>query len=154
MASMGLLPDRKVVPLARRAKHGRHAPWRAAVARLDARVIELERRMADFDRRIAVLGKHARLQVAFAFSVLVHLSVIFGLSFKMPDASKLAFPQPLEVTLVNTKSPTRPLKADALAQANLDGGGNTDAARRARSPLPAPRESKQGAELTMAQKRV
>lgn len=154
MASMGLLPGRKVVPLARRAKHARHAPWRAAAARLDARVAELERRMAAFDRRIAVLGKHARMQVALVFSVLVHLVVIFGLTFRMPDASRLAPLPPLEVTLVNTKSPTRPLKADALAQANLDGGGNTDARRRARSPLPAPRESKQGAELTMAQKRV
>ena len=155
MGPMGLLPDRKVVPLKRRAKHARHAPWSGAVAQLDARVAELEQRMAAFDRRIAVLGKHARMQVALAFSVIVHAIVILGVSFKMPDPSKVAgLQQPLEVTLVNTKTLTRPKKADALAQANLDGGGNTDAKRRARSPLPVPRESKQAAELTMAQKRV
>lgn len=152
---MGLLPDRKVIPLRRRAKHARHAPWSAAVAQLDARVAELERRMAAFDRRIAVLGKHARMQVAVAFSVLIHAVILFGVSFKMPDLSQLAnLQQPLEVTLVNTKTQARPKKADSLAQANLDGGGNTDAKRRARSPLPVPREAKQAAELTMAQKRV
>jgi len=152
---MGLLPDRKVVPLRRRAKHARHAPWGAAVAQLDARVAELERRMAAFDRRIAVLGKHARMQVALAFSVVLHALIIFGVSFKMPDASQLAkLQQPLEVTLVNTKTQARPLQADALAQANLDGGGNTDAKRRARSPLPVPREARPAAELTLAQKRV
>jgi protein TonB len=34
--------------------------------------------------------------------------------------------QPLEVVLVNAKSKAKPLKADALAQNNLDGGGNVD----------------------------
>ncbi|MBI2295543.1 MAG: energy transducer TonB [Betaproteobacteria bacterium] len=111
--------------------------------------------MAAFDRRIAVLGKHARMQVAVAFSVLIHAVIMFGVSFKLPDLSQLAnLQQPLEVTLVNTKTQARPKKADALAQANLDGGGNTDAKRRARSPLPVPREAKQAAELTMARKRV
>ena len=43
---------------------------------------------------------------------------------------------PLEVALVNAKSTTKPTKADILAQANLDGGGNTDADRRAKTPLP------------------
>jgi protein TonB len=154
MNAMGLLPDRKVVPLRRRARHARHAPWGPAVARLEARVAEMERHMAAFDRRIAVLGKHARMQVAVAFSVLVHAIIILGVSFKLPDASKLVTEPPLEVTLVNTKTTARPLKADALAQANLDGGGNTDANRRAKSPLPVPREETHTTELTMAQKRV
>jgi len=38
---------------------------------------------------------------------------------------------------VNARTRQAPRKADALAQSNLDGGGNTDAARRAQSPLPA-----------------
>src|SRR5258705_6436732 len=48
----------------------------------------------------------------------------------------------MDVVLVNSKSAKRPDKADALAQANLDGGGNTDEKLRARSPFPAvdPRE--------------
>jgi len=154
MGSMGLLPDRKVVPLRRRAKHARHAPWQSAVARLEARVAELERGMEALDRRMTALGKHGRMQVAVALSLLIHLVIIFGISFKLPDVSKLLAQQPLEVTLVNAKTQARPKTADALAQANLDGGGNTDAKRRARSPLPVPPEDRQGAELAMAQKRV
>ena len=42
----------------------------------------------------------------------------------------------LEVALVNAKTVAKPTKADILAQANLDGGGNTDADRRAKTPLP------------------
>ena len=110
--------------------------------------------MAAFDRRIAVLGKHARMHVAFAFSVMLHAMVIFGVTFTLPSASKLATQHPLEVTLVNTKTTARPEKADALAQANLDGGGNTDAERRAKSPLPVPRVATPSTELTMTQKRV
>lgn len=151
---MGLLPDRKVVPLRRRAKHARHAPWQAAVNRLEARVAELERGMARLDRRMVALGKHGRMKVSVAASFLIHAFLIFAVSFALPDPSKFAGKPPLEVTLVNTKSETRPHKADALAQANLDGGGNTDAARRARSPLPVPREAKESADIAKAQKRV
>jgi protein TonB len=151
---MGLLTDRKVVPLRRRAKHVRHAPWQAAITRLDARVAEIERGLEAFDRRMIALGKHGRMKVAVALSLFIHLVLMFGISFKLPDLSQLAAQQPLEVTLVNAKSQARPQKADALAQANLDGGGNTDARRRAKSPLPVPREDKQGAELALAQKRV
>ena len=154
MRPMGLLPERNVIPLRRRARHARHTKWGPAVARLEARVAELERHMAAFDRRIAVLGRHARIQVAVALSVLLHAIIILGLRFTLPDASKLNVPPMLEVTLVNTKSTARPLKADALAQASLDGGGNTDANRRARSPLPVPHEATQATDLTVAQKRV
>jgi len=154
MAGMGLLPDRTVVPLKRRAKHARHAPWTAALDRLDARVAELERNMAALDRRMTALGKHGRMQVAVAVSLVMHAFIILAVSFKLPDLSKLDSQRPLEVTLVNAKSPTRPQKADALAQANLDGGGNTDANRRAKSPLPVPPEAKEASDLAMAQKRV
>jgi len=110
--------------------------------------------MNALDRRMTALGKNGRMQVAFAMSLFVHAVLLFGISFTLPDLSKLAAQQPLEVTLVNAKSQARPQKADALAQANLDGGGNTDARRRAKSPLPVLREQKQGAELAAAQKRV
>jgi len=154
MKGMGMLPDRKVVPLRRRAKHARHAPWQIAVERLEARVAELERGMNALDRRMTALGKHGRMQVAVAMSVFLHAIIIFGVSFKLPDLSKLGAQAPLEVTLVNAKTQARPEKADALAQANLDGGGNTDAKRRARSPLPVRAEDKPGAKVSLAQKRV
>jgi protein TonB len=64
----------------------------------------------------------------------------FGLvaSMQAALAGSIAFHTFLiDVVLVNSKSATRPEKADALAQANLDGGGNTDQKLRASSPLPA-----------------
>ena len=96
MRPMGLLPERNVIPLRRRARHARRTRWGPAVARMEARVAELERHMAAFDRRIAILGRHARMQVAMAFSVLVHAIVILGVSFKLPDAPRLDIPQTLE----------------------------------------------------------
>jgi protein TonB len=154
MSAMGMLPDRKVVPLRRRAKHARHAPWQAAVDRLEARIAELERGMNALDRRMTALGKNGRMQVAFSVSVFLHAIIIFGVTFTLPDLGKLGAQAPLEVTLVNARTQARPEKADALAQANLDGGGNTAAKRRARSPLPVPVEDKQGAKVALAQKRV
>lgn len=95
------------------------------------------------------------MQVAVLVSILIHAIVVFGITFKMPDLSKFNnLAQPLEVVLVNTRSTTKPLKADALAQHHLDGGGNTDANRRAKSPLPVMRDDKQAAELSAAAKRV
>jgi len=62
--------------------------------------------------------------------------------------------QPIEVALVNAKTKEKPTKADVLAQANLDGGGNTDKDRRAKSPLPVlPKDSAQN-EITVATQKV
>src|SRR5690606_26072326 len=70
-------------------------------------------------------------------SLLLHTVVIATLTFAPPDpkVSKDRMP-PLEVVLVNAKTETAPDKADALAQANLDRGGNTEQDRKAKSPLP------------------
>lgn len=79
-----------------------------------------------------------RLSAAMAFSVALHAFALFGIALVLPDPRSAAgFIQPLQVVLVNAKSKSRPAKADALAQANLDGGGNTPEDRQARSPLPA-----------------
>jgi len=56
--------------------------------------------------------------------------------------------------LVNARSSTKPEKADALAQANLDGGGNTDQKLRARSPFPVVDEREPSRELKAAEARV
>jgi len=78
-----------------------------------------------------------RLSLAVGFSLLLHAFLLFGVGLALPDPRRaLSTLQPLEVTLVNSKSKRRPDKADALAQANLDGGGNTSADKQAKSPLP------------------
>lgn len=78
-----------------------------------------------------------RLLWALAFSLVFHAFALFGVVLVLPDPRKVANTlQPLEVVLVNSKSKSRPIKADALAQNDLDGGGNTEQDRQAKSPLP------------------
>jgi periplasmic protein TonB len=75
---------------------------------------------------------------ALAASLAIH-AVLLAIKFQVFDPRTLSDHAPkLEVALVNAKSTTKPTKADILAQANLDGGGNTDADRRAKTPLPVP----------------
>jgi len=85
-----------------------------------------------------------RLSLSMTFSVALHTFALFGIALVMPDPrSAIDFMQPLQVVLVNAKSKSRPAKADALAQANLDGGGNTQEDRQAKTPLPAIRDDQQ-----------
>jgi len=101
------------------------------------------------------LGLVASMQVSIVTSVAIHALVIVGLGFKVSDWRKWDAPHNmLEVVLVNAKTTTKPTKADALAQANLDGGGNTDEKLRAKSPFPAlePRETTR--DLKLAQDKV
>jgi protein TonB len=94
------------------------------------------------------------LGTALAASIILH-GALLAMRFGFPDATKLRTPpQTLDVVLVNSKSATRPTKPDALAQANLDGGGNTDADRRAKTPLPVTREVERGEDAKRARKRV
>jgi protein TonB len=86
----------------------------------------------------------ARLFGAMTFSVALHVFFLFGIALVLPDAYKTAnFMQPLQVLLVNSKSASRPAQVDALAQHDLEGGGNTAENRQAKSPLPAIRENQQ-----------
>jgi protein TonB len=59
----------------------------------------------------------------------------------------------MDVVLVNSRSAANPTKADALAQANLDGGGNTDEKRRASTPIPAVDERDPSREMKAAEER-
>jgi protein TonB len=100
-------------------------------------------------------GLVATMQVAVVASIAFHLVAIVGLGFKLPSILRDEAPHNmLDVVLVNSKSPTKPLKADALAQANLDGGGNTDKKLRAATPLPALDPRDPAPELKAAEARV
>jgi periplasmic protein TonB len=81
--------------------------------------------------------------------------VLLALRFHMFDPSKLQDKAPpLEIALVNAKSSSKPAKADILAQANLDGGGNTDAQRKAKTPLPVLPKSSLSGEVAVATQRI
>jgi protein TonB len=91
--------------------------------------------------------------IAITFSVLAHVSLL-AVRFAAPDAFRLQPADPgLEVILVNAKHERPPVKAEALAQANLDGGGNADAGR-AQSPLPDLRKIENGDSIKALQRRI
>jgi protein TonB len=81
------------------------------------------------------LRKLSTLQIALAFSVAVHAALL-GVRFVDPEGFNRVFQDtPLEVILVNSRSGEAPSVAAAIAQANLQGGGEADRGR-ATSPLP------------------
>ena len=92
--------------------------------------------------------------LALGLSIVLH-AVALSIHFKLPDfiLDKYAS-QALEVVLVNSKTRAKPSKAEVLAQANLDGGGNTHENRRARTPLPVLKDTGSGAEAKRAARRV
>jgi protein TonB len=93
------------------------------------------------------------LSIALAISILAH-GLFLLVRFTAPDAFRLkSDDQGLEVVLVNAKHQKAPVKADALAQANLDGGGNADAGR-AKSPLPDMQRVEDGDSVDVVRRRV
>ncbi|MDA8095017.1 MAG: energy transducer TonB [Betaproteobacteria bacterium] len=97
----------------------------------------------------------APLVLALAVSVAMHALLIFGVVFRMPrpHVAKNVIP-PLKVVLVNAKTQDRPRHADALAQANLDRGGDSTAKREATSPLPALESNVQMIQLAQREARM
>lgn len=78
-----------------------------------------------------------RLSAATLFSIGLHAFVLFGIVFVVPKPKNIpVLSQPLEVVLVNSKSSNRPNNATAYAQYNLEGGGNVEDDRRAKTPFP------------------
>jgi periplasmic protein TonB len=75
-----------------------------------------------------------RLIFTLLFSVIIHLTIVLGVSF---TAASPPTNQPLvnlEITLVKQQTDLAPEQADFLAQANNEGGGETDI----KSPEPTP----------------
>lgn len=78
-----------------------------------------------------------RFTKAILVSAILHTLFIFVLHFTPANPKLLENPNPpLDVVLVNAKTERKPLQADVLAQHNLEGGGNVEEARQAKSPLP------------------
>ncbi len=93
------------------------------------------------------------LWLAIGASLFLHAAAL-SLQFNFPDASRAFQDNALDIILVNSKSAKKPTGAQAKAQANLDGGGNTDENRRAKTPLPPSARQQSGAELEQSQRRV
>lgn len=94
----------------------------------------------------------ASLSSAVVISAIVHTSIIFGVGIKAANPELFETDKPLEVVLVNARSKTKPVKADVLAQVNLDGGGDVDEERQAKTPLPASRRDAEAATPSAAER--
>jgi len=105
--------------------------------------------------RLHLISRNDRvLGAAVGISILLH-GALLSVHFKFPDTLRWkSANQPLEVVLVNAKTRERPSRAETLAQANLDRGGNVDDNRRAKTPLPVTAPPKPGRDLVEAQRRV
>jgi protein TonB len=93
------------------------------------------------------------LFIAVASSLLLHAALL-SIRFVSPDDLQFKpVDRGLEIILVNAADQRAPLKADALAQVNLNGGGNAERGR-ATSPLPDLGRTSEGALLEMQRQRV
>jgi len=101
------------------------------------------------------MHRHSRaLHASVIVSLVLHAGLL-SVHFTFPEALRWKSPNTsLDVILVNAKTKDAPVKADALAQANLDRGGNTDEAVRAKTPLPVTQPDDAGKTLAKAQRRV
>lgn len=75
------------------------------------------------------------LFIGLAVSLLAHACVL-ALRFEPPAPASRPAAASLEVVLVNAHTDSAPLQPAALAQADLDGGGDSEEPVLARSPLP------------------
>jgi periplasmic protein TonB len=93
------------------------------------------------------------LTVALVISTAAHAGVL-AVKFSLPETPRLKpLESPLDVILVNAKHNSKPVKAEALAQANLDGGGEA-AKGRAKSFLTKSRAVQDGDKLSEAAARL
>lgn len=95
-----------------------------------------------------------RLTLALVISLLLHTTILFGIAFNFPQPKFDKITASLEVVLVNNKTHTKPKESKLLAQDNLDGGGNTDANRQAKTPLPVLPQSKPVQNERTAQQKI
>lgn len=97
--------------------------------------------------------QNSALSIAITVSLLAH-GLLLAVRFAAPDSFRFKPDDPgLEVILVNAKHDKKPIKADALAQVNLDGGGNADKGR-AKSPLPDMRKTEDGDSIQATKRRI
>lgn len=98
------------------------------------------------------LRKLSTLQLALGVSIAIH-AVLLTLRFVDPESFNRVFEDtPLEVVLVNARADERPSKAQAIAQANMAGGGDAERGR-ATSPLPPALLSNAGEDTEQDQQR-
>jgi len=109
--------------------------------------------IADDSHGVRALLADKVLVMALTVSIGLHITIL-AIRFVNPELLRVrSSDPPLDIILVNAKSETKPGKPEALAQANLDGGGAHERGRRT-SPLPNSFEMRDGDSLEEARKSV
>ena len=104
-------------------------------------------------QRPSFFANYRFVNPAFAISAAFH-AILLLIPIGLPDAFHFKPADTgLEVILVNAKHAKAPIKAEAIAQANLDGGGNADAGR-ATSPLPDLHKVEDGDDFKIASQKI
>jgi periplasmic protein TonB len=99
------------------------------------------------------LRRLSTLQIALLVSLGVHAALL-AVRIVDPEGFDRVFTDtPLEVILVNTRSKEAPVKAQAIAQANLAGGGEAEKGR-ATSPLPPSAQIELGESIEESRKQI
>src|SRR4249919_3967930 len=93
------------------------------------------------------------LAAALSISIVFH-AIVLSIHFKLPEALRGIAPSQLDVVLVNSKTQATPTQPEVLAQSSLDGGGDTELDRRAKSPLPVLQPPERGSDLKQATRKV
>ncbi len=84
------------------------------------------------------INEEDRFALAMLAAVVFHALVILGIGFSQwLEQGEQPLPPSMEVTLVNTRSEQAPEQYDYLAQANQEGGGNSEERTRPKTPFPA-----------------
>ena len=84
-----------------------------------------EKKAPSFSNRVSHSALHSNehLITAFFITVLLHGTIIFGISFGIPSSKKPQTNQTLDIVLVKTEAEKAPEDPDFLAQADQKGGG-------------------------------
>lgn len=99
-------------------------------------------------------GSHAVLGWALLLSGLLHAVLLAYARLPQAALDRLLQDAPLEVVLVNARSSAAPERPQALAQANLAGGGLQDGQVLGTAPTPAAPQAQSGDRLDEAQQRI
>ncbi|GAB4062037.1 energy transducer TonB [Uliginosibacterium sediminicola] len=102
---------------------------------------------------IAAPAKSYAVALGAGLSVLAHAVLLASGFINVPAGGKQQ-DRGLQIVLVNAKHARSPRDAQAIAQANMDGGGNTDSKDLSSSPLPPEQREQLGDSLSDASRRV
>jgi len=102
----------------------------------------------------ALASRNWALHFALLISLMLHAAILFGISFKSNEPAMRKITKSMDVVLVNSRSFFKPSDTNVLAQANLEGGGNVDEDRHAKTPFPVIPQIKPQEALTETEQKV